>query len=95
MCYQPDFSAHERAIRRALVDLYEVWATYAREYTDAAGLDRDASVEEFYVDMLKQMQWLGKQERRHVRAQGAGAVFTEEPHAEPPMSEGGAQKQQA
>ena len=95
MCYQPDFSAHERAIHRALLDLYATWAAYAREYIDAAGLDRDASVEEFYIDMLKQMQWLGKQERRHVRAQKADAVSAEEPHAEPPMSEGGAQKQQA
>jgi len=74
MCYQPDFSAHERAIRRALLDLYEAWATHAREYIDAAGLDRDASVEEFYIDMLKQMQWLGKQERRHGRVQKAGAA---------------------
>ena len=91
MCYQPDFSAHERAIRRALLDLYETWTTCAREYSDAAGLNRDASVEEFYIDMLKQMQWLGKQEWRDGRAQKAGAVFTEEPHSEPPMSEGGAQ----
>ena len=91
MCYQPDFSAHERAIRRALLDLYETWTTCAREYSDAAGLNRDASVEEFYIDMLKQMQWLGKQERRHVRAQKADAVSAEEPHSEPPMSEGGAQ----
>ena len=74
MCYQPDFKAHERAIRRALVDLYEVWTTYAREYVDAAGLDHDAPVEEFYIDMLKRMQWLGKQERRHGRVQKAGAA---------------------
>ena len=82
MCYQPDFSAHERAIRRALLDLYKAWTTCAREYIDAAGLDHDASVEEFYVDMLKQMQWLGKQERRHVRAQEARAVSAEQPHSE-------------
>ena len=93
MCYQPDFSAHERAIRRALLDLYETWTTCAREYTDAAGLDCDASVEEFYIDMLKQMQWLRRQERRHVRAQKADAVSAEEPHAEPVGSRNSAEAQ--